>query len=62
MRFLRPNSPATPHERLAKNSVSLEASKKVLLVNVSQGAAKLQAIKVLVLKKSKVFIGGAVFI
>ena len=33
--------------------------KKVL---VPQGAAKLQAIKVLVLKQTKVFIGGAVFI
>ena len=31
-------------------------------VLVPQGAAKLQGIKVLVSKKSKVFIGGAVFI
>ena len=47
---------------MAPNSVRLEASKKVLLVHVPQGAVKLQAVKVLVLKKSKVFIGGAVFI
>ena len=35
------------------NSVRLEASKKVLLVHVSQWNAKLQAVKVLVLEKIK---------
>ena len=35
------------------NSRLDEASKKVLLVNMPQGAAKLQAVKVLVLKKIK---------
>ena len=42
------------------NSVRLEPPKKVLFVHKHQGAAKLQAVKVLVFQKSKVFIGGAV--
>ena len=42
-----------PHEHLAPNSARLEASKKVLNVHVPQGAAKLQAVKVLVLQKIK---------
>ena len=40
----------------------LEASKKVLVVHVLQRVTKLQAVKILVHEKSKVFIGGAVFI
>ena len=39
-----------PHEHLAPNSARLEASKKVLNGHVPQGAVKLQAVKVLVLK------------
>ena len=35
----------SPHDNLASNIVRLEASKKVLLVHVPQGAAKLQAVK-----------------
>ena len=42
-----------PHEHLAPNSARLEASKKVLNVHMPQGAVKLQAVKVLVLKKIK---------
>jgi hypothetical protein len=44
------------------NNVRLEASRKAILDHAPQGAAKLQAVKVLVLEKSKVFIGGAIFI
>ena len=40
----------------------LEASKKVILVHLHQGAAKLQAVKFLVLEKIKIVHGGAVFI
>ena len=42
-----------PHGHLALNSVRLEDSKKVLLIYVPQGAAKLQAVKILVLEKIK---------
>ena len=42
-----------PHDHLAPHSVRLEASKKVLLVHMPQGPAKLWAVKVLVLQKIK---------
>ena len=51
-----------PHEHLAPNSARLEVSKKVLNFDVPKGAVKLQDVKVLVLEKSKVFIGGTVVI
>ena len=42
-----------PHDHLAPNSVRLEGSKKVPIDHVSQGAANLQAVKLLVLEKIK---------
>ena len=41
------------HDHQAPNSMRFEVSKKVLLVQVPQGAEKLQAVKVLVIRKIK---------
>ena len=49
----KPQQPCYFREHLVPNSMRLEASKKVLLVHVPQGTAKLQAVKVLVLQKIK---------
>ena len=45
-----------PHDHLAPNSVRLEASKKVLLVHMPQGAAKLQAVKLIKFFKNCTFL------
>ena len=46
-------------EHLAPNSVRLEVSKKVLLVHVCQGAAKLQAVKLFSFFKNLLLYGSA---
>ena len=46
LRISSSKSPVKPHDPLAPNSVRLEASKKVLVVHVTQEAAKLHDIKV----------------
>ena len=45
-----------PQDRLDPNSLRLEASKKVLLVHVPQGAAKLQAVKLFSFFKNCTFL------
>ena len=50
--FLRALEILPPHEHISPISMRLEASKKVLLAHVAQGAAKLQVVKVKNLEKS----------
>ena len=45
-----------PYGHMAPNSVKLEASKKVLLIHVPQGAAKLQAVKLFSFFKNYIFL------
>ena len=44
------------HDRLDPNSLRLETSKKVLLVHVPQGSAKLQAVKLFSFFKNYIFL------